>query len=137
MRAKQLLAIIFLRLSRVISIVAMSLAEQVLREFEENPRLRRRMAEIIVSDSETRLAVINAVLADMATKQDLNQLRNEVREELNQLRSEVRQELNQLRSEVRELRSEVSGYLRWTVGTIIIVWGSTVIPILLRLIGAI
>ncbi len=111
----------------------MSLAEQVLREFEENPRLRRRMAEIIVSDSEVRLAVINAVLADIATKQDLNQLRSEVREEIARLRGEV----NQLRSEINQLRGEVLSYLRWTIGAVFIVWGSTVIPLMLKLIGGI
>ncbi len=97
------------------------------------------MAEIIVSDSEVRLAVINAVLADVATKQDLHQLRSELKAEINQLRSEVRSEVGQLRSElmgeVNQLRRDVSSYLRWTIGTIIIVWGSTIIPILLKLVG--
>jgi len=35
------------------------------------------------------------------------------------------------------LRREVHSNFRWTVGLIITVWGATVIPILLKLIGAI
>ncbi len=102
----------------------MSLAEQVLRELEEDPKLRRRMAEIIVSDVDVRLAIINAVMADIATKQDINQLR-----------TEFRGEINQLRGEINQLRGEIAGYLRWTIGTIIIVWGATIIPLLLKLLG--
>jgi len=104
----------------------MSLAEKLIKEFEENVKLRKRLAELLVSEPDVRLALINAVIADVATKKDLNELRNE-----------LKGEMNGLRGEIGELRREIHSNFRWTVGLIITVWGATVIPILLKLIGAI
>jgi len=111
----------------------MSLAEKLIKEFEENIKLRKRLAELLISEPDIRLALINAVIADVATKKDLNELRNELKGEINGLRGEM----NGLRREISELRREVHSNFRWTVGLIITVWGATVIPILLKLIGAI
>ena len=96
-----------------------SLGERVLDEIEADKRLKRRLAELIVTEPDIRLVLINAVLADVATKEDIKELRNE------------------LRSEISELRSEIHSNLRWTIGIILTIWGATVIPILLRLIGVI
>ena len=136
----------------------MSLAERLIKEFEENVKLRKRLAELLVSEPDVRLALINAVIADVATKKDLNELRNELRGEIGGLRGEIsrvreelrgeigelrgemnglRGEIGELRREISELRGEVHSNFRWTVGLIITVWGATVIPILLKLIGAI
>jgi len=140
----------------------MSLAEKLIKEFEENVKLRKRLAELLVSEPDVRLALINAVIADVATKKDLNELRNELREEISKVREELRGEIgglrgeiskvreelrgemNGLRGEIGELRGEINGLrrevhsnFRWTVGLIVTVWGATVIPILLKLIGTI
>jgi aspartate/tyrosine/aromatic aminotransferase len=84
----------------------------------------RELAAAIVSEPELRLAVINAVLANVATKQDVYQLREEMRNEISQLR----QEMNQL-------RRDMNANFRWTVGLIIAIWGTTVIPLLMRMAG--
>jgi len=140
----------------------MSLAEKLIKEFEENVKLRKRLAELLVSEPDVRLALINAVIADVATKKDLNELRNELRGEISKVREELRGEISRVREELRgeigelrgemnglrgeiselrreinELRREVHSNFRWTVGLIVTVWGATVIPILLKLIGAI
>ena len=104
----------------------MSLAEKLIKEFEENIGLRKRFAELLVSEPDIRLVLINAVISDVATKKDLSELRNE-----------VKSEINGLRGEINELRREIHSNFRWTVGLIITVWGATVIPILLKLIGVI
>jgi len=122
----------------------MSLAEKLIKEFEENVKLRKRLAELLVSEPDVRLVLINAVIADVAMKKDLSELRNELKSEINGLRGEInglRREINGLRSELKseisELREEVHSNFRWIVGLIVTVWGATVIPILLKLIGAI
>ena len=104
----------------------MSLAEKLIKEFEENVKLRKRLAELLVSEPDIRLVLINAVISDVATKKDLSELRNE-----------VKSEINGLRGEINGLRREIHSNFRWTVGLIVTVWGATVIPILLKLIGAI
>ncbi len=97
----------------------MSLAERLIKEFEEDIGLRKRFAELLISEPDIRLVLINAIIADVATKRDLNELRNELREE------------------IRELRREMHSNFKWTVGLIITVWGATIIPILLKLTGII
>ena len=103
------------------------LGERVLDEIEADKGLRKRLAGLLMMEPDVRLALINAVLTDVAKKEDIRELRSEI--------SQFRGELNQLRSEINQLRAEVSSNFRWTVGTIL--WGATVIPIPLRLIGII
>ena len=74
--------------------------------------------------------MINAVLADVATKQDINQLRQELRGEIAQLRQHVD-------SEIAQLRRDMSTNFRWTIGLIIGIWGTTVIPLLMKMAGII
>ena len=104
----------------------MSLAEKLIKEFEEKVVLRKRFAELLVSEPEIRLVLINAFIADVATKKDLSELR-----------SELKSEISELRSEISGLRREVHSNFRWIGGLIVTVWGATVIPMLLKLIGAI
>ena len=99
-----------------------SIAEKVVEELEADLRLRKKLAELLITEPDIRLTFINAVIADVAKKEDIRELRNEI---------------NQLRGEINQLRSEMSSNFRWTIGIILTIWGATVIPILLRLIGAI
>jgi predicted nucleic acid-binding Zn-ribbon protein len=163
-------------------------AGEIVKLLKSDKDALRELSAAIASEPELRLAVINAVLADVATKQDLQQLRQELKGEMAQLRQEMKGEMVQLRQEMkeeiaqlreelrgditatkqdfqqlrRELREEISqlreeiGILRqhvdseisqlrrdtntnfrWTVGLIIAVWGTTVIPLLMRLAGVI
>ncbi len=113
-----------------------SLGEKLVDELEANMKLRKRLAELLVTEPDIRLVLINAVLANVATKEDIRELRGEI----NQLRAEINQlrgEINQLRSEIGHLREEMYSNFKWTIGIVLTIWGATVIPILLRLIGAI
>jgi flagellar biosynthesis GTPase FlhF len=152
-------------------------AGEIVKLLKSDKDALRELAVAVASEPELRLAVINAVIADVATKQDLQQLRQELKGEMAQLRQEMKEEIAQLREELRgditatkqdfqqlrrELREEISqlreeiGLLRqhvdseisqlrrdmntnfrWTVGLIIAVWGTTVIPLLMRLAGVI
>ncbi|MCC6003980.1 MAG: hypothetical protein LM590_06530 [Thermofilum sp.] len=113
-----------------------SLAERVLEEIGADRRLRMRLAELIVSEPEVRLFMLNSILPDVAKKEDIKELRNEIaqlRGEMAQLRGEI----SQVRGEIAQLRREMYSNFKWTVGIILTIWGATVIPILLRLIKAI
>jgi predicted aconitase len=123
-------------------------AGEIVKLLKSDKDALRELSAAIASEPELRLAVINAVLADVATKQDLQQLRQELRGEMAQLRQEVKEEISQLReeigllrqhvdSEISQLRRDMNTNFRWTVGLIIAVWGTTVIPLLMRLAGVI
>jgi cell shape-determining protein MreC len=112
-------------------------AGEIVRLLKSDKDALRELAVAVASEPELRLAVINAVLADVATKQDIQQLRQELRGELAQLQQHVDSEISQLRQEIAQLRREMSTNFRWTVGLIIGVWGTTVIPLLMRMAGII
>ena len=112
-------------------------AGDIVRLLKSDKDALRELAAAVVSEPELRLAVINAVLADVATKHDINQLRGEMRGEISQLRQKVNSEVGQLRQEISQLRRDVNVNFRWTVGLIIAIWGTTVIPLLMRMAGII
>jgi hypothetical protein len=97
----------------------MSIAEKVIEEFEKDIRLRKKFAELFITEPDVRLVLINAVIAEVATKRDINELRNEFRNEINQL------------------RNDIWSNFKWTIGVIITVWGASIIPILLKIAGII
>jgi chromosome segregation ATPase len=78
-----------------------SIAEKLIEELEKDPKIRRRLAELMVTDSDVRLAIINAVLADVATKSDLEKLEVATRRELENLRAEMKAEMEKLEERLR------------------------------------
>jgi BMFP domain-containing protein YqiC len=134
-------------------------AGEIVRLLKSDRDALRELAVAVASEPELRLTVINAVLADVATKQDINQLREEMRgeitstkQEIQQLRQELRGEIAQLRQhvdgeiaqlrremkdEISQLRRDMSTNFRWTIGLIIGIWGTTVIPLLMKMAGII
>ena len=50
-------------------------AERIVQLLEEDLRARKRLAELLASEPDIRLAIINAVLRDVATRQDIAELR--------------------------------------------------------------
>jgi septal ring factor EnvC (AmiA/AmiB activator) len=73
-----------------------SIAEKLIEELEKDPKIRRRLAELMVTDSDVRLAIINAVLADVATKSDLEKLEVATKRELEKLEERLRSEMGKL-----------------------------------------
>ena len=63
----------------------MSLVERLIEELERDSRSKKRLAELLVSEPDVRLALINAVIADVATRRDLESLRRDVMEEIKRL----------------------------------------------------
>jgi len=112
-------------------------AGEIVRLLKSDRDALRELSAVIVSEPELRLAVINAVLADVATKQDLQQLRQELKGEIAQLRQEIGLLRQHVDSEISQLRRDMNTNFRWTVGLIIAIWGTTVIPLLMRMAGII
>jgi hypothetical protein len=112
-------------------------AGEIVRLLKSDRDALRELSAVIVSEPELRLAVINAVIADVATKQDLQQLRQELKGEIAQLRQEIGLLRQHVDGEISQLRRDMNTNFRWTVGLIIAIWGTTVIPLLMRMAGVI
>jgi predicted nuclease with TOPRIM domain len=78
-------------------------AEDVVRLFEGDARARRGLAELLVSEPDVRLAVINAVLRDVATKSTLEAVRKEILARASRLEGRV--------SELSERAARLEGAL--------------------------
>ena len=86
-------------------------AEDVVKLFEGDVRARKRLAELLVSEPDVRLAVINAVLRDVATKSDVEALRREFREEMGRLGGRIdglERRLDGLEQRVSRLEGSIS-----------------------------
>jgi hypothetical protein len=86
------------------------MAEDVVKLFEEDIRARKRLAELLVSEPDARLAIINAVLRDVATKGDIEVLRREFKIDIEALKAATKSDIESLRvatkSDVEALRKE-------------------------------
>jgi phage-related minor tail protein len=89
---------------------------------------------IVAGSVEERIARIEGVLEEMSKR--FNHLESDIAN----LRSEMKGEVASLRGEMNSLRGEVASLFSWTVGLILGMWitiQATLIPILLRILGAI
>ena len=94
----------------------MSIAEKLIEELEKDPKIRRRLAELMVTDSDVRLAIINAVLADVATKSDLEKLEAATKSELEKVEGRLRTEMENLRAEMKSEMEKLEERLRSEMG---------------------
>ncbi len=80
-------------------------ADFIVDLFERDARARKRLAELLISEPDIRLAIINAVLRDVATKGDIEKIRGEyaTKEDVKILRSEI----DVLRSEIEKIRVDL------------------------------
>ena len=83
----------------------MSIAEKLIEELEKDPKIRKGLAELMVTDSDVRLAIINVVLADVATKSDLEKLEERHR---NDFRNEIQREVRRLEDRISALENRIA-----------------------------
>jgi polyhydroxyalkanoate synthesis regulator phasin len=91
-------------------------AEEVVNLFEADVRARKRLAELLVSEPDVRLAIINAVLRDVATKDDIESLRAATKDDIEALRKEFKSDIEALRREVKGDIESLRGELKEGMG---------------------
>jgi len=122
---------------------AVTLSDQLMKEIEEGKAkgLMKTIASEIATDPELRALLVQAVLRDVATKEDLERVRLELKEYLEKVRVELKEEIRELRGEVAELRREMadlrnqfSSLMKWMIGLMASMWISIVVGIIVALI---
>ena len=90
----------------------MSIAERLFKELREREDLKEALANelltVIFKNRKLRLSILTALYRDIATKDDLRELRCEIQSEIEELRSQMRSEIRELRSEINELRNSIA-----------------------------
>jgi len=88
-------------------------AEAIVELFEKDVRARKRLAELLVSEPDVRLAIINAVLRDVATKSDIERIRAEyaTKDDVKVLREEIavlRGRVEKIEGDIAEVRERIA-----------------------------
>jgi chromosome segregation ATPase len=112
-------------------------AEEIVKLIVNDEGALKDLIYHIVTNSDMRMAVISAVQAEMATKQDIRDFRQELKQEMNQLGNgmdnqiaEVRRDIDDLRAQISELRRsldewkrDVLKFFRWAIPIILAILG--------------
>jgi len=115
-------------------------AEDIVRLFEEDARARRRLAELLVSEPDVRLAMANAIIREVATKGDLRELREELKAymdaRIDAVEKSLNARINDLATSMNARISELAAFVRASLIAIIVTLASTVLtPLILKLLG--
>ena len=112
----------------------MSIGEKLIEELEKDPKIRKRLAELMVTDSDVRLAIINAVLADVATKKDLEKLEVATKRELERLEERLERRISALENRVNSIEERLAR-LEGQMGLFVKLFIAFNLPILIAVIG--
>jgi len=109
-------------------------AEEIVKLFEKDVRARKRFAELLVVEPDIRLAIINAVLRDVATKHDIKDMATkqdiaELRRELTELRRALEVKIER---EVNRLEREIDGLFKLVLVSVLGILVSITTTILVR-----
>jgi chaperonin cofactor prefoldin len=85
--------------------------------------MKKRLAELMVTDSDAKLAIINAVLADVATKKDLEKLEERLERRISALESRV----NSIEERLARLEGQMNLFVKFFI--------AFNLPILIAVIG--
>ena len=69
-----------------------------IKTLEEDKSARMRLAELLVSEPQMRLVMLNAILKEVATKQDVKELG----EKIENVRSELDSKIEGVRKEIKQ-----------------------------------
>jgi hypothetical protein len=90
-----------------------SIAQKLIEELESDEKVRRRLSRLLASDialdTEARVAIVNAIIREVATKNDIEALRNATKSDIEALRKEFKSDIEALRREFREEIGRLDG----------------------------
>ncbi len=94
---------------------------EIIEALERDKELRKRLTKLIVSeivlDPELKLFLVEKSLETLATKNDIKDLRNEIKDVEERLRKEIKEVENRLRNEIRNEIKNTEERLRNYVDT--------------------
>ena len=80
-------------------------AERIVELFEKDVSSRKRLAELLVVEPDVRLAIINALIRDVATKEDIEKLRAATKEDIENLRKATKEDIGKLEARINSLEA--------------------------------
>ena len=84
-------------------------AERIVELFEKDVSSRKRFAELLIVEPDIRLAIINAIIRDVATKEDIEKLRAATKEDIENLRKATKEDIGRLEARINSLETRING----------------------------
>jgi hypothetical protein len=104
------------------TVVSVSLVRQLIDELKADSSAQRELAErlalTISEDPNLRVLLLNALIAEAATKNDVESAKGELKQEIAAVRSELKQEIAAVRSELKQEIAAVRSELKQDVSEI-------------------
>ena len=114
-------------------------AERIVKLFEEDTRSRKKLAELLVIEPDIRLAMINAIIRDMATKDDIKNMAT--KDDVERLRIMLNDSIGRLETRINGIEARIGslegrvGRLEGQMSLFIKMFIAFNLPILLGIIG--
>ncbi|TRM73165.1 hypothetical protein DJ528_12180, partial [Sulfolobus sp. B5] len=90
--------------------VARELLDEISKDEKLYDELVRKVAIGIARNDEVRMLILNSIIRDIATKKDIEDQGNSMRNEIQSLKEEMRKEIeslrNEMKHEIQSLKSE-------------------------------
>jgi hypothetical protein len=110
-------------------------AERIVELFEKDVGSRKRLAELLVVEPDVRLAIINALIRDVATREDIEDLRKETREDIERLKAELKSYIDEKVNSINMRVSDLYGVVKASLVAIVVTLASTIlVPLMLRIV---
>jgi hypothetical protein len=110
-------------------------AERIVELFEKDVGSRKRLAELLVAEPDVRLAIINALIRDVATREDIEDLRKETREDIERLKAELKSYIDEKVNSINMRVSDLYGVVKASLVAIVVTLASTIlVPLMLRIV---
>ena len=113
----------------------MSLVDRLLEELDSRPeaakRLARRLAADIASEEQLRNLLLEGLLREAATKEDLEKLEERINARIDRLEESVNSRMDKLEERLNKridmLNARIDGLLKWVIGLLATIWGTIVV----------
>jgi len=114
-------------------------AERIVKLFEEDTRSRKKLAELLLIEPDIRLAMINAIIRDVATKDDIKNMAT--KDDVERLRIMLNDSIGRLETRINGIEARIGslegrvGRLEGQMSLFIKMFIAFNLPILLGIIG--
>ena len=105
--------------------IHVSLVRQLIDELKVDSNAQKELAErlalTISEDTNLRVLLLNALIAEAATKRDIESAKGELKQEISAVRSELKQEISELRADMRTYFYGFMGGILATILTVVLI----------------
>lgn len=101
----------------------MGIADRLIEELRSDGEKRRELARLLVpevySDKDLRVATLNALYSEVATRDDIEALK-----------SDLRRDIERLEARIKDVEQRIDSLLKWVIGLLATMWATLIATLL-------